>query len=66
MGMVIGVTLQVSSASSSPGTLTLQRIFEEAILCFIFAPPELEEKALKKIMEIIDLLEILVAARIRL
>ena len=54
MGMVIGVALKVSSALSSPGTVTLQRTFEEAILCFIFGPPELEEKALKKVREIID------------
>ena len=54
MGMVIGVGLKVSSALSSPGTMTLQRTFEEAILCFIFGPPELEEKALKKVGEIID------------
>ena len=54
MGMVIGVALKVSSALSSPGTVTLQRTFEEAILCFIFGPPELEEKALKKVKEIID------------
>ena len=55
MGMVIGVTLEVSSSSSSPGTMTLQRIFEAAILCFIFGPPEQEEKALKKVKEIIEL-----------
>ena len=54
MGMVIGVALKVSSVLSSPGTVTLQRTFEEAILCFIFGPPEQEEKALKKVKEIID------------
>jgi hypothetical protein len=54
MGMVIGVALKVSSALSSPGTMTLQRTFEEAILCFIFGPPELEEKALRKVVEIIE------------
>ena len=54
MGVVIGVALEVSSVLSSPGTMTLQRTFEEAILCFIFCPPELEEKALKKVKEIID------------
>jgi hypothetical protein len=54
MGMVIGVGLKTSSALSSPGPVTLQRTFEEAILCFIFGPPELEEKALKKVKEIID------------
>ncbi len=54
MGMVIGVALEVSSASSSPDTMTLQRTFEAAILCFIFGSPELEEKALKKVREIID------------
>ena len=52
--MVIGVTLQFSSASSSPDMMTLQRIFEKAIVCFLFAPPELEEKALRRIMDIID------------
>ncbi len=52
--MVIGVALEVLSASSYPGTVTLQRTFEEAILCFIFGPPELEEKSLKKVKEIID------------
>ena len=54
VGMVIGVALEVSLASSSPGTVTLQRTFEEAILCFIFGPPEIEEKAWKKVKEIID------------
>jgi len=54
MGMVIGVVLEVLSASSSPGTMTLQRTFGEAILCFIFGHPELEEKALKKVKDIID------------
>ena len=54
MGMVIGMALEVLSASSSPGTMTLRSTFEEAILCFIFGPPELEEKALKKVREIID------------
>ena len=54
MGMVIGVALEVLSASSYPGTVTLQRTFEEAILCFIFGPPELEGKALRKVKEIID------------
>ena len=54
MGMVIGVTLKVSSALSYPGTMTLQRTFEEAILCFIFGPPELEGRALKKVREVID------------
>ena len=54
MGMVIGVALKVSSELSSPGTMTLLTTFEEAILCFIFGPPELERKALKKVKEIID------------
>ena len=54
MGIVIGVALEILSASSSSGTVTLQRTFEEAILCFIFGPPELEEKALKNVKEIID------------
>ena len=51
---MIGVALEVSSALSSPGTMTLGRIFERAILCFIYGPPELEEKALRKVKEIID------------
>jgi len=34
--------------------MTLRRTFERAILCFIYGPPELEEKALKKVKEIID------------
>ena len=53
MSLVIGVALEVSTASSSPGTTTLQRTFEAAILGFIFGPPELEEKAWKKVQEII-------------
>jgi hypothetical protein len=40
--------------SSSPGIPTLQRTFEAAILGFIFGPPELEEKAWKKVQEIIE------------
>ena len=51
---MIGVALEVSSALSSPGTMTLRRIFERAILCFIYGPPELEEKALRKVKDIID------------
>jgi len=51
---VIGVALEASSASSSPGTMTLRRTFERAILCFIYGPPQLEEKALKKVKQIID------------
>jgi len=39
--------------SSSPGIHTLQRTFEVAILGFIFGPPELEEKAWKKVQDII-------------
>ncbi len=54
MGMVIGVALEVLLASSSPDTRTLQKTYEEAILCFIFGSRELEEKALKKVREIID------------
>ena len=46
--------LQSSSASSSPSTTTLQKAFEEAVLCFIFGPPKQEEKALKKVKEISD------------
>jgi hypothetical protein len=34
--------------------MSLQKTFEEAILCFIFGPPEQEEKALKKFRDIID------------
>ena len=34
--------------------MSLQKTFEEAILCFIFGPPEQEEKAFKKFMDIID------------
>ena len=52
--MVIGVTLESSSASSSPGVMTLQRTFEEAILHFLLGPPKQEEKALKKFKEIIE------------
>ena len=52
--MVIGVALEVPTASSSPDTMTLQKTFEAAILGFIFSPPELEEKALNKIKEVID------------
>jgi hypothetical protein len=52
--VVIGVALKASTALNSPGTMTLQRTFEEAILCFIFGPPEQEEKALKKFRDIID------------
>ena len=54
MRMVIGVATEVLSASSSPGTMNLQKTFEAAILGFIFGPPELEEKAWKKVQEIID------------
>ena len=54
IGMVIGMALKVSSSLSSPDTVTLLRTFEEAILCFIFGPPEQEEKALNKVKEIID------------
>jgi hypothetical protein len=52
--VVIGVALKVSSVLSSPGSMSLQRTYEEAILCFIFGPPEQEKKALIKIKEIID------------
>lgn len=52
--LVIGVALEVSSASTSPGTTTLQSTFEAAILGFIFGPPETEEKAWKKVREIIE------------
>ncbi len=53
-GIVIGVTLEISSASSSPDPMTLHKTFEEAILCLILGPPELEGKALKKVKDIID------------
>jgi hypothetical protein len=52
--VVIGVALESSSASSPSGTMNLQKTFEAAILCFIFGPPEQEEKALKKFRDIID------------
>ena len=34
--------------------MTLQRTFEEAILGFIFGPPEIEDKAWKKVRDIIE------------
>jgi hypothetical protein len=34
--------------------MSLYRTFEEAIHSFIFGPPEQEERALKKVKEIID------------
>ena len=49
-----GVAYEVSSASGSPSTISLQSTFEAAILGFIFGPPEIEEKAWKKIKEIIE------------
>ncbi len=48
------MALESSSASSPSGTMNLQKTFEEAILCFIFGPPEQEEMALKKFRDIID------------
>ena len=51
---MIGVALEVSSLSSSPGIPTLQRTFEVAILGFIFGPPELEERAWKKVQDLIE------------
>ena len=51
---MIGVAIEVSSASGSPGTISLQRPFEVAILGFIFGPPEIEEKAWKKVKDIIE------------
>ena len=51
---MIGVAYEVSSASSSPGTMSLQSTFEAAILGFIFGPPEIEENAWKKVKEIIE------------
>ena len=51
---MIGVAYEVSSVSSSPSTISLQSTFEAAILGFIFGPPEIEEKAWKKVKEIIE------------
>ncbi len=51
---MIGVAYEVSSVSSSPSTMSLQSTFEAAILGFIFGPPEIEEKAWKKVKEIIE------------
>jgi hypothetical protein len=51
---VIGVAYEVSSTSSSPSKISLQSTFEAAILGFIFGPPEIEEKAWKKIKDIIE------------
>ncbi len=45
---------EVSSASGSPSTISLQSTFEAAILGFIFGPPEIEEKAWKKVKDIIE------------
>ena len=52
--MEIDMLVKGSSASSSLGTMTLKRSFEEAMMCFIFGPPEMEEKALNKVRGIID------------
>ena len=54
MGMVVGVATVVFTASGSPGTMTLQRTLVLAILCFILGPPELEERTLKRVKDIID------------
>ena len=51
---MIGVAYEVSSASGSRSTISLQRTFEAAILGFIYGPPEIEEKAWKKVKEIIE------------
>ena len=51
---MIGVAYEVSSVSSSPSTISLQSTFEAAILGFIFGPPEIEEKAWKKVKEILE------------
>jgi len=51
---VIEVAYEVSSASGSPSKISLQSTFEAAILGFIFGPPEIEEKAWKKVKEIIE------------
>jgi hypothetical protein len=51
---VIGVAYEISSASGSPSTISLQSTFEAAILGFIFGPPEIEEKAWRKVKDIIE------------
>jgi len=51
---VIGVAYEISSASGSPSTISLQSTFEAAVLGFIFGPPEIEEKAWKKVKDIIE------------
>jgi hypothetical protein len=52
--LVIGVAYEVLSKSSSPSKISLQSTFEAAILGFIFGPPEIEEKAWKKVRDIIE------------
>jgi hypothetical protein len=52
--MEIKVEAKVSSVSKPSGIITQLKNFEEAILCFIFGPPELDEEALDKIREIIE------------
>jgi hypothetical protein len=51
---VIGVTANVSTESSPTSTMTLQRTYSKAILCFVYGRPELEESVLKRVKEIID------------
>jgi hypothetical protein len=53
-GVVIGMAIKISTASSPTSTMTLQSTFSKAILCLIYGRPELEEVALKKVEEIID------------
>ena len=50
-----GVAVEVSSASSSPSTISLQSAFEVALLGFIFGSPDIEERAWKKVKDIIGL-----------
>ena len=54
MNMEIKVTVKASLSPSYPGITTLNSTLEEAILYFIFGPPEQEETALKIMKEIID------------
>jgi hypothetical protein len=42
--LVIGVAIEVTSASSSPSTISLQSTFEAAILGFIFGSPEITSR----------------------
>lgn len=51
---MIKMALEGSSAFKPIHATTLQKTFEEAILNFLYGPPTQEEKALKKIKEILD------------